>query len=285
MARIVVTGSGGTIGRVLMRDLSHLSPIGIKRSAYDLANPIDFSRMIDETCPDVLIHCAANGGKQGLGEFNKNDLISNLAMVENIHQNSSRIKRIINIGSGAEYGLHNPINTVKEVHLTMGRFGIPRDSYGLSKRLAWQRFETMDNAINLRLFGCFDPLEPEFRLMRKFVNCMKSGEPFTLRQDRKFSWISGTDLSSVIMEIIGRTMSWKWWDRYIPSTMNLAYHGTAGMYLSEILDLWCNLHGMKPTWSISEEEFGPAYTCDSGVMRGYIKTPLKGLEACLKEYE
>lgn len=285
MARILITGAGGTIGRILLRDLAHLQPIGVTRRDYDLVNPVDFSVMMEKHQPDVIIHCACTGGKHTLGMFNEKDLIDNIMMFENIQRHSFRLKRIINIGSGAEYGLHNPIREVEEAYLHTGAYGVPRDSYGLSKWLAWQRFETIDNAINLRLFGCFDPIEPDFRLMRRFVNTTNRGEKFILRQDREFSWISGTDLSNIISEIIERTFSWKWWKSGFPKTMNIAYPETSNMLLSEMLDRWCYLHGIKPSWELENDEIGSPYTCTADEMTMSIKKSLKGFDACLEDYQ
>lgn len=285
MARILITGAAGTIGRILMRDLSHLRPIGVTRRDYDLVNPVDFSEMIERYQPEVFIHCACTGGKHTLGIFNENDLINNVTMVENICRYSAGIKRIINIGSGAEYGIHNPIRNVEETHLNRGAYGVPRDSYGLSKWLAWQRFENLGNAINLRIFGCFDPIEPEFRLMRRFVDSVKEKKRFVLKQDREFSWISGNDLSIIIDEIIEHTFSWKWWKSDLPKTMNIAYPETGNMLLSEMLDRWCHLHGVSSDWSVENAEIGTSYTCDSKEMMLNIKRDLKGFDASLENYQ
>lgn len=285
MARILITGAGGTIGRILMRGLAHLQPIGVTRRDYDLVNPVDFSEMIERYRPEVIIHCACAGGKKSLGEFNQIDLINNITMVENVCRFSIDARCIINIGSGAEYGIHNHILDVKESYLSMGSYGVPRDSYGLSKWLAWQRFEGLGNAVNLRIFGCFDRIEPEFRLMRRFADSMKNGETFVLKQDREFSWISGTDLAIIVEETISRVFSWKWWKSNVPKTMNVAYPETRVMLLSEILDRWCKLHGVGSNWKVENTVIGTPYTCNADEMASFIGGRLKGLDACLRDYQ
>lgn len=285
MARILITGAGGTIGQVLMRDLSHLSPIGVRSREHDLTKIDEFSLMLDRYQPDVLIHCAARGGKSTLGQFVAKDLLDNLAMAENLYQLSHRIRTIINIGSGAEYGIENHLSMVMERNLELNTHGLPSDSYGLSKRLTWQRLSALDNAITLRLFGCFDPTEPDFRLLRRFVNSQRTQERFVLRQDRKFSWISGTDLSLVVSQIIrdsGKKL--RWWGS-VPKTINISYEETNNMLLSELLDRWCFLNGVKPCYEIDHPEIGQSYTCSSETMLYYLKSPLKGLDACLGDYQ
>lgn len=269
-----------------MRNLSHLAPIGLRSCEFDLTKADSFRLMLETHRPDVLIHCAARGGKQSLGRFEAQDLVDNLNMAENLYQFSDRIGTIINIGSGAEYGIDNDISFVSEKHLVLNITGIPRDSYGLSKRLVWQRLSGLNNSITLRVFGCFDPTEPAFRLLRRFVDAASKGEEFVLKQDRKFSWISGLDLSRLVGFVIGDLGSRFGWLHGRPCNMNVAYPETSNMLLSELLDRWCFLKGITPSYRIEDPEIGRSYTCDTKSMESYLrKNTLLGLDHCLGLYE
>ena len=272
---ILMTGAAGIVGRVLSRELAHRRIIGINSIDADLADTAQFSSIVDRYQPDVLIHCAARGGRQPAGIFNQDDLINNLQIVENIRHHCDRFTRIINISSGAEYGLERAIVDVEEIWLNRNLYPLPTDSYGLSKRISWQIFENMENAVNVRIFGCFDPSEPDSRLLRRFVNWKtKNQGNFQLRQDRPFSWISVVDLATIIDSIV---------EDGAPSTINAAYPETASMLLSDFLNRWCKIHGVLPDYEIVDE-IGLSYTCNSAIMQALIKRPLRGLDACLKDY-
>jgi nucleoside-diphosphate-sugar epimerase len=279
--KILVTGANGIVGRVLLRELSHHNIVGIARTDADLSSFDQFSRIVDQHLPCILVHCAARGGRQPIGVFNSNDLINNLQVVENIARLSHRFDRIINIGSGAEYGLDNPIIDAKESWLNNGRYPLPSDSYGLSKRLSWKEFENIGSAINIRIFGCFDPSEPDFRLLRRFINWKtRSDGEFKLKNDRLFSWISGQDLASVMDHVI--TLGDGSWNA-LPKTINVAYPETSSMMLSHVINRWCYLHGINPEYNIDAEK-GIPYTCNTDLMQDTIRITFKGLDACLKEY-
>lgn len=289
MAKILITGANGSVGLALMHHLRAMAPIPITSRRYDLRDLELVKLMIDEHRPDVIIHCACRGGTPTLGQFNVDDLIDNISMAENLCEISNRVRLIVNIGSGAEYGLCKPISGVSEHHLT-GQHRhqhLPRDSYGLSKRLVLQKFATIPNAVTLRLFGFFDPLEAEFRLMRRFVNSLRTGVPFVLNQNRAFSWFSGQDLALAIRELIDRRLSWKLWRRAMPPHINMAYdhQESSTLFLSDMLRRWCRLHSIEPRFSIKTHDMGPAYTCDVSLMKGYFKTRFRGIDECLKDYQ
>ena len=280
--RILITGANGIVGRILLRELSHHNITGISRNDADLSDFNQFVRVIDQHSPNVLLHCAARGGRQPAGVFNSDDLINNLQVVENISKLSHRFNRIINIGSGAEYGLSHPLVDVRESWLNNGRYPLPTDSYGLSKRISWKEFERTSSAINVRIFGCFDKSEPDFRLLRRFVNWKtRSDGSFQLKNDRLFSWISGHDLAKVINDLIDLNDD-DW--RSLPKTMNVAYAETSSMTLSRFINRWCELHGINPEYEITGQS-GTPYTCNTDLMKNTMSiTTLKGLDDCLKEY-
>jgi nucleoside-diphosphate-sugar epimerase len=276
--KIAITGAGGTIGRIISNNLGDMRIVRITRQQYNIANQKDFSNMMADVRPTILVHCAAAGVKGG-SDFDQSQLLNNLQMAENIAAHSNKLRHIFNIGSGAEYGITNDLNKVTEP--SVESFPLPEDGYGLSKRLSWQRLKFTGNSTNLRIFGCFDRSEPEYRLLRKFVNSVADPRiNFTLETDRKFSWISGNDLARVVYWAVKKKLSD---DPSMPAEINVAYPETADLMLSDILEKWCKIHGKAKTYQTSGK-LGKPYTCDSGLMMSLMDQPLAGLEKSLKDY-
>lgn len=277
-ANLLVTGANGTIGKILLKKLSHWNIVGVSRASYDLSDPFWFSQMIDNHKPNILLHCATAGVKPTTDNFDHHAFVNNLQMVNNIIAHADKIDYIFNIGSGAEYGKNYALDSVTEPDIA--RYKLPTDTYGLSKRLSWQHLQQIVNTTTLRIFGCFDPSEPNFRLLRRFVDHVNIQKPFELTSNRRFSWISGADLAQVVEQLILRVTV----DHVsIPKTINVAYKETSAMTLSQILNRWCQLHGKSPLYMKSPALHQP-YTCDSSLMYNILTKPLHGLDASLKDY-
>ena len=283
-SKIMITGANGTIGQLLVNKLQiNHNVIGITRNECDLTDSVRVSEMMMDIKPDIVIHAASAGGKTKLGEYNKDELYSNISMITNISDHYWLYKHLINIGSGAEYNLNYSIDNVEEWHLSNPKLiPLPTDSYGLSKYIVNRIRRNTKNSTTLRVFGCFDKHEPDFRLLKKFTTAIKTGREFILEKDRKFSWISGNDLAKVINYIICKKSGW--WTKYMPCEINIAYPETANMKLSDVLNLWCKLHNINPNYKIASMS-STNYTCATILMDNYISIKLDGLEKSLKEYE
>jgi GDP-L-fucose synthase len=199
--KIFVLGSSGYIGNILMRELPNYfnKVIGIDRSIIGDLTDYDMVRSYfipNATQNDIIINCAASGGNQKLGEYNKDELWNNIKINYNLNELGIYY---INIGSGAEYDVSKPIVDVVE-----GEFynELPKDSYGLSKNVIARHIGKNGNSRNLRLFGCFDPTEPDYRFVSTCIrNCLNS-EPIIVTEDKFFSWVSGIDLGYITSELI-----------------------------------------------------------------------------------
>lgn len=267
--KIAILGSSGTIGTILSHELSECNIYPVTRKDCDLTNRFQTERFLREYKFDVLIHCAAAGGKQTLGQFIPDDLHSNLQIFQNLRSLSGLYDVLINVGTGAEFDISQNIKQAKENMLDER---LPKDSYGLSKNLISRQCRDMSNAVTLRLFGCFHPHEPSYRLLKRFINTTSSH--FILDKNRNFSWMSAIDFAAVIKQVVDD------WKNY-PLDMNCAYN--VEMDLATLLMMYADIHNLNKKIEIVNPS-GLDYTCDSELLYSSAKIKF-GLEKSLKEYK
>ena len=264
--KIAILGSSGTIGKILAHELAELKPFSVTRRDCDLSNRLATENFLKEYRFDTIINCAAVGGKQTLGQFIADDLYTNLKMFQNLRALHGCYGVLINIGTGAEFDISQNISQAKE---TMLDERLPKDSYGLAKNLISRQCKDMPNALTLRVFGCFHPNEPDFRLLKQFNQV---ADIFTLK-NRKFSWISAIDFADIIKHVIQD------WKNY-PLDINCAYNNEID--LNEFLSLYSTLHGLNKKIEIVQNA-GLDYTCNSDFL--YSCHQMKyGLENSLRAY-
>lgn len=278
--KIAVLGSSGTLGYEIYSNLStNYNVASINRDVCNLTDLSQLNTLFKEGNFDVVINCATAGGGKSIGTFNGEHIDNNLRIFKNLKELSNLYGVLINIGSGAEYDITKNIQNVKEEDILKL---FPYDSYGLSKNIISRECLDMDNAITLRIFGCFSTDEPSYRLLRNFVDYNHFGtilssftlDDFELKNDRKFSWISSIDFVDIIDQVIHH--------RYdIPKDINCAYPNP--IKLSETLDTWCKLHNKNYQYKIvNNSEF--EYTCNTDLMESFFNIKY-GFENSLRLYK
>lgn len=189
---ILITGSSGFIGRNLVKyflqDESTHKLYTPKHSELDLLNKSSLINYIYNNEIDIIIHCAAKGGRRhtidDISVFN-----DNMKMWDNISKCNCAL--IINFGSGAEFDRRHSIDSAKPVEIF---YNLPIDYYGLSKNLIARSISNMNNAINLRLFGCFGADEPDDR----FIKCCIKNPYLIIFEDKYFDFFYINDLYRVV---------------------------------------------------------------------------------------
>lgn len=266
--KIVLFGASGTIGKILLKYLSNQNTlIPIYRSQCNLLNLNEIIKIVTDIQPNLIINCAAVGGKTSLGEFNKEELIENLTIYQNI-ENATVLtvdKYLINFGSGAEFDVTTDISNCSEERLF---FTIPKDSYGLSKNIISKQAYFNNNVMTLRLFGCFDSVEPNFRLLKNLSS--NASEVFVIKQNRLFSWISGIDLSKIVQHFINNKTN---------DDLNCAYYEKYSTY--DICKLWCKLH--NKSYELITTAQGLNYNCDVSKLLSY-NIQVNGIYSSIKDY-
>jgi GDP-L-fucose synthase len=193
---ILVTGSGGFIGinitEFFKDEYQILEP---KHQELDLLSQDVVDDFFQNNQIDYVIHGANIGGNR-TREDGPEIVEENLRMFFNLTKNQENFKKLIHLGSGAEYS-----KTEMPPMVTENDFGsyIPTDYYGFSKYVISKYIENTDKIYCLRLFGVFGPGE-DYRY--KFIsnsilkNMLKM--PVTIMQNVYFDWLYIEDLMHII---------------------------------------------------------------------------------------
>jgi len=155
--KIFITGPTGFIGKNLTEYLDErykiLTP---SHKELELLNNENVENYFKNNNIDVIVHCAVTGGRRN--QLHLNDILeNNLAIFSNIVKNKKYFKKLIFLGSGAEYDKSQDIVNVRETDFGKN---MPKDGYGLYKYKCSEYIEKSDDEIiNLRLFGVYGKYE------------------------------------------------------------------------------------------------------------------------------
>lgn len=257
--KVAVLGSNGFLGQCIIKYLKNHELIPVTRKDVNL---IDFNQVrswLESRRPDVIVNCAISGGsKTGLSQQELADIQNNLSIFMNFYNCSDQFSKFINIGSGAEFDLTTNIDQAREEDILASN---PIDSYGYSKNIISRLVLEKENFYTLRLFGCFDILEPEFRLFKKFLGT----EHFSLI-DRQFDYISAEDFCRILSYYIDHTN--------VPKDINCVYLDKR--QLSDIL--------IKFNKEFNIVKNGLSYT-GNGEKLSLLEISLEGLDKGLRDYQ
>jgi|688.fasta_scaffold268518_2 nucleoside-diphosphate-sugar epimerase len=258
--KIAVLGAGGFLGKIIceyLRSNGH-TVFAVTRRELTLTDYLSVQKWLEQTLPDAVVNCATSGGKQRMGDALLDDVQNNLTIFLNFYNNSQYFDKFINVGSGAEFDHSANIDLAKEDHI-LNVF--PKDGYGYAKNTISRLCLEHSKFYTLRLFGCFDSSDPDFRLFKKFLN----NDPLDL-VDRKFDYFSAQDFCQVIDHYLNNQVEYR--------DINCVYKDK--LYLSEILNKF------KPVEILKKSNNN--YTGD-GSRLAKLKLKLNGLDKSIKEYK
>ncbi len=138
--RVTVTGGGGFLGSFIVEKLRARGAKDIfvpRRRDYDLVQPAEISRMLDEAKADVIIHAAALAGGIGVNRTRPADFFYiNLMMgVPLMHQAWERgVKKFVALGTICSYPNLAP-TPFREADLWEGYPEETNAPYGLAKKM------------------------------------------------------------------------------------------------------------------------------------------------------
>lgn len=193
---IFITGAGGFIGKNLVEKFKNkYNLIAPRHKDLDLLDEKAVDHFFKKNNIDVVINCAVIGGSRKEEHVNSS-LSGNLRIFFNLLKNKGKFKKMIHLGSGAEYDKSKPIIKVKETDL--GKT-IPQDEYGFFKYICSKYIEKEKNIVCVRIFGLFGKYEDHrYRFISNAIVNNLKGLPITLNQNVFFDYVYIDDFIKII---------------------------------------------------------------------------------------
>jgi len=192
--RVCVTGGAGFLGSFVTEKLRQRGAREIfipRYPEYDLVQPQDVERLLDDSRPDVIIHLAAHVGGIGANRLHPAEFFyDNLMMgVQLMHQAWKRgVEKFVAIGTVCAYPKYTPV-PFREDDLWNGYPEETNAPYGLAKKMLLVQAQAYRqqygfNAIYLlpvNLYGPRDNFDLESShvipaLIRKCIEAQESGQ-------------------------------------------------------------------------------------------------------------
>jgi nucleoside-diphosphate-sugar epimerase len=209
---IVITGGNGNIAKIIMKHLKNKYNIfNPSRNELNLLDRDMVNNYFNSNNFDILIHTAITGGRRTKDE-SYDVVYNNLLMFENILLHAHKFKLIINLDSGAIYDRSTNIMNRKETEI----FTVPKDFYGFSKYIIYNRTLLYDNIINFRIFNIFHEFEENDRFIKRCYNAKLNDSVIDIYEDKYFDFFSEDNFIIVLEHYINNFI-------FLPKTINLSY--------------------------------------------------------------
>jgi UDP-glucose 4-epimerase len=269
--RILITGSSGFIGKYLTKYLSaRYEIIAPSSKDLDLTDTKSVANFFKDQRFDAVIHSAVRGRNNVTEQSDEvyNDIVS---MFENLFEHSQHYDKLIQFGSGAEFGLDKTIEDALEDDILKC---YPRESYGLGKNIVARAIRAIPNFFTLRVFACFDPSETDNRLIAKFKKIVESGKVFEVDQDRYVDFVSLQDIATVVDAVLNNQIT--------DNDINVVYQQKC--LISEILKKYCEVNGVDKDQIIITGVSDKNYTGNGDRLAKY-NLNLQGVIPTLQRYK
>jgi GDP-L-fucose synthase len=197
MAKILVTGGNGFLGRFVIKELLKTykkEEIYVPRSAiFDLTDRLQVDHLYNHTSPEIVIHLAAVVGGIGAnmenpGKFFYDNMAMGLHLIEGARKHN--IKKFVQIGTVCAYPKICSVPFLEEDIWA----GYPEETnapYGIAKKSLFVMLEAYKKQYELNstvlvpcnLYGPYDNFDPKSShvipaLIRKFVEAKINKSPF-----------------------------------------------------------------------------------------------------------
>lgn len=225
--KVIITGANGFIGKSLKKpfeDAGHTT-LALGRSEMNLLDIDSVSEILRRENPDAVVHCAVRGGTRFDNDTDET-YRQNVMMYQNLKSLRTNFGCLINIGSGAEFDRSKNLKRVEE-NLLFRRS--PADFYGKAKNEIARDVVETSGFYNLRIFGCFGPLENSNRLLKIAFEKNSNGEDVIISNDKEMDYVHIDDLAKSILFFIENHET-----HNLPKDVNVVY--SEKVLLSEIVD-------------------------------------------------
>jgi len=267
---LLITGGSGFIGRNICELLS--SKYTILAPAHKELDLLDFAavdKYIAKHHIDGIIH-AANVGTYG--QDISHSFEKNVQMFVNVSRLASSSRKMITLGSGAEYDKRRPLEKVKESDF--GKY-IPVDSYGFAKYSCSLIARGNPYITVLRLFGVFGKYEDkEKRFISYAVNQAVNKKSIIINRNVVFDYLYINDLVSIIEYVFTHRMKHK------------EYNVGRGvrMDLEAIAKKIINVTKIDVLIRVKNKALNKEYTCDVNRLKREMKeTRFTSLDDAVRE--
>lgn len=207
---LFITGAGGFIGKNLVEKFEgkyNLLTPGHKE--LDLLDEKAVDDFFNKNKIDLVINCAVIGGSRK-EEHVDSSLSDNLRIFFNLLKNKDKYKKMIHLGSGAEYDKSKPIVKVKETDL--GKT-IPKDEYGFFKYICSKYIEKEKNVVCVRIFGLFGKYEDyRYRFISNAILNNLKGLSINMNQNVFFDYTYVNDFVRIVDYFINHKTKHKFYN-------------------------------------------------------------------------
>lgn len=248
--KILIFGSSGFIGRNLQeyfqkKQYQLFTPT---HKELDLLNGNEVNLYFKTCRPEIVINAALIGGSRE-EEYEEGMLYENLRIFFNIVINKKYFKKMIHLGSGAEYDKRTPIRRVKEED-----FGkrMPVDEYGFYKYICSKYIEEVNDIVCLRIFGLWGKYEDwRYRFISNAICRNLFDLPITLKQDVYFDYVYINDFLKIIDFFITNRYKHKFYNMGTGKRINL-------LAIAHKIN---NIADKKSKIIVGKKGFANEYTC------------------------
>lgn len=248
---ILITGGSGFIGRNLLEMLpKKYKLLAPTHKDLDLLDNKKVEKYFLNHSIDIVIHCSNIGGTRDTYDL-PNVALINLKIFFNIIRCKNRFKKMIFLGSGAEYDKSRQIKKIKEQDFDEY---IPIDEYGFYKYVCSKYIQNEENIINLRLFAVYGRYENYKLRFISYALCRNIlGLPIIINQNVVFEYLYIKDLVKIIEFFINNETQEKF--------VNVGRG--VGIDLLTIANLINSLADKKVKIIVKKRGFQNEYTCDN----------------------
>jgi UDP-glucose 4-epimerase len=269
--RVLITGGSGFIGKNLIEYLSKKYEVfAPKHNELELLDENSVRTYLEKNKFDIVIHTAVRGGSRK--SPTAPDIVkNNLKMFFNLVSNSNLYKKMIFIGSGADFDKSEDINNVREED-----FGkrVPKDDYGFYKYVCSKFIEKADNITNLRVFGIFGKYEDyDVRLISNIICRIIFNLPVEINQNAVFDFVYVNDLCKIVEYFIENCAKEKFYN--IGGEMHLE--------LFSIVEKIKKISGKDFDIKIKKQGMNKEYTCNNSRLISELDFKFSNIDSSIEE--
>lgn len=262
MINILLTSKNSFLSKEVCIHLKYCNFFYITRE--DLLNYHNLNTKIKANEIQYIIHTAWAG--VGGGSFQ--DYEYNLKVHKNLENVSNLVKKIFIFGSGAEFSSTNMARENDLPKLISGSY------YALAKNEISHRIRSLNNFVNLRLFGCFGKHENENRFIKKSMNNLNNNKDIIVNKDKEMDFFYVEDLVTLInYYIYNKSLD-------MPSEVNCVYNEK--YKLSKIAEFLIKKYSPERKLQIIESGYADPYTGNSEML-DKLNIKFKGLFSGIEE--